>query len=177
VRDVHQILDQQHIVRGNMDRVEHVRLPLGAAELGRARGHGFADHRGIPRPDPDEVVLLDHRKWAQLCARGNRQIELRWNAHAMTRRVVTEAVVRALENPVGENLSLGERHAFVHAAIVERDDATLARTPHEHRPSGNLEPLGLIDGKFARTPGDVPGVFNKRIDGHRGAPRVTVAGL
>jgi hypothetical protein len=68
VRDVHQILDQQHVVRGNVDRVEHVRLPLRAAQFRRARGHGLTDHRGIPRPDPDEVVVLDHRKWAQLCA-------------------------------------------------------------------------------------------------------------
>ena len=170
MRDVHQVLDEQRVVRRHVHRVEHVRLPFPAGELGRRRRHRSAAERRVAHPDPGEAVLLDDGKWTKFCARRDRQVELRRDAHAVARGVVAEPVVRALEHAVGEDFAFRERHALVHAAIVERGELAAGGAPHQDRPAADLQAFGLVHRKLLRASGDVPGVLHEGIEGHRLTP-------
>src|SRR5204862_5767296 len=134
---------------------------------GRARRYRFADLRRVAGPYPHQAVLLDHGEGPQLRAGRDRQVELRRDANAVARAVVAEAVIGALEHAVGEHPTLGERHALVAAAVVERHDLAIASAPDQPRPAADLQPLRLVGGKLARAPGDGPRGLDEGIQEHR----------
>src|SRR5207248_4899971 len=48
--------------------------------------------------------------WSSDVCSSDLQVELRWDAHAVARGVVAEAVVGALEHAVGKDFAFRERH-------------------------------------------------------------------
>ena len=163
MRDVEQVLDEEPVIRRDLDRRTGIAFEVLVDELGRARRTRLAHAVRGARPHPHDAVLLDHRIGFQLGARRNRLLALRGNHHALTVPVVGEAVIGALQVAVRKDFSARERHALVHAAVVERDDLAFGGPPHDDRFLADPVALDLVDLDLVRHAHDIPGVFDERV--------------
>src|SRR5581483_10334813 len=108
----------------------------------------------IAHPQPDPVVLLDHRVRLHLCRR--RDAVLARNLHARTGRVVLQAVIRTVHD-VADELAHGERRLPVAAAVLQRHRLAVDGAEKNDRLiEDDPPPQGAIDLMVPCS--DVPGV-------------------
>ena len=153
VRDVHQVLD--HAAgsspapapgRTCACAIRRLRAPAcAAAPLAEL----CAGSPGQTQARPSCSTSGNGRSFARV---GNRQVELRRDAHAVAGAVIAEAVVGALEHAVGEHPAFRERHALVHAAVVEGASLPSAVRQSSTGRLHRRRPLGSFTGKSCERP-------------------------
>jgi hypothetical protein len=117
VRRVEQVLDQQQVVRLDVQVVAAVapRRIVHPVEVLDQRRVGL---RRLAHPDPDPVVLLDDGIGADLRARGDHV--LRRHSHALAGRIELQAMVGTLDD-VADQPAHRQRRLAMAAAVFERN--------------------------------------------------------
>jgi hypothetical protein len=156
VRQVHEVVDHEPVVAVDADHLA-VAGPGGVVvpvHVGHERGVGLGRIAG---PDPDEAVLLDHRKVAH--ARRGVERFLARHVGAAALAVVDQAVVAA-DQLVAFEAAERERHQPVPAGVFERGDLAVGAAEHHQ--------LLVADGArqqrvthFDVVGGGIPGVQRK----------------
>ena len=127
VRQVHQVVDDQAIIAGRVDRATIAR-PIGIMipmQVGHQRGIG---QRRIPRPDPDEAMTLNGGEGAH--GGGWVYRFLRGHERASPARVIADAVILALHLVAAQHAHR-KRQKAMPAGVLQRDGVAVLR-PIEH---------------------------------------------
>jgi len=117
MRQVHQIVDHQHVIA--FDRVDGV-LVRPARRIVMVReinDLGRVSQRGITHPQPHQLILLDGLIAAHL--RVPRDQLLPWDRHASSGGIENEAVIAALDAGLDDAAEMQRRGAMA-AAIGKR---------------------------------------------------------
>ena len=126
VRQVHQVVDHQAVVAGNVVQPAAVG-PLGVVGPGQVVDGGGVGLVGVAGPHPDEAVALHHRKAARL---GEPLHALAGHGHRLARAFHPQAVVAALQMAFAHRAQR-QRRAPVGAEVVQRGDL-IGRGTVEH---------------------------------------------
>ena len=129
VREVGEVVDDQQVVRVVVHVVRHA-APARILEIGNAQDGGRRSERRIAHPDPDDVLLLDHRVAAHAQALGD--VLLPGNLDALALAVELQAVVHAA-HVIAFQAPVGEQRAAMAAAVVERDHLAAVALVEQHR--------------------------------------------
>jgi hypothetical protein len=164
MRQVHQIVDHQHVIA--FDRVDVVlvrplRLVVVEREIDDRCRIGL---RCFAHPHPDELILLDHRIAAHPSVLGNARLPR--NGDAASRPVEDQTVVAALDAGLDDASHMQRRRAMAAPVGQRRGAVCLVAKQHERfvaDAAGERFCAELIG-----PGGDVPDVAEQ----HRRAPRV-----
>ena len=156
VRQVDQIVDQQLVMRPDMEAVAE-RHPAVLVQPGHRRQERRIGGFGRPHPDPDPAVFLDRRIGAQSGAARHPVLARHGDASAV--RVIGEAVIAA-DQPVADQPPLRQRQAAVDAAVYERArNAVLGAEEHDRLAAHRAGERGAAD---LRSGGrDVPSLLDE----------------
>src|SRR5665213_3326669 len=119
MRQVHQIVDHQHVIAP--DRVAGVLVRPGVV-IGEIDDRRRVGQRRIAHPHPDELVLLDQRIAFHRGVAGNEALAR--HLHAFARAVDDEPVIAALDALLDDRAA-AKRRGAVAAAVGERGGAAL----------------------------------------------------
>jgi len=158
VRDVEKVLDQKEIIGTNIHGTDHNGFPIVRPRLRCPRRLALLAFCGIARPDPDEAVLLDNREWSDLGLWRNRAGGVRWDHHAFAAHVIAQTMVGAFECAVLHEPSLGQRKAFVGAAVVIGNDVAVLRPPRHDGALADDMSRQCLWLELTREAGDIPAV-------------------
>src|SRR6266850_3264288 len=156
VRGVEQVLDQQQIVRLDVQIVA-AEAPFRIVEPVEVLDQAGISLRRVAGPDPDPVVLLDDR--VGLHFRRGRDAVLAGDLHAGARGIELQAVIRAMHD-VADQLAHRELRLPMAAAVLERDGLALDRAiQHDRLVEDDAPDHAASD--LVIPGGDVPGVANE----------------
>ena len=156
VAQIEQVVDDELIIGLDDDAVA-----LGGVQLRHVVEHReVRDFAGIgwrrAHPDPDRLVLLDHRIALHARARRNVFGAVRV-AYAGAAAVEFETVIRALDAVAADDLTHGERREAMGATILDgRDAAVTFAIEHDrlvHERAGDELPVTKLIGPRCHVPG------------------------
>ena len=162
MRQVHQIVDHQHVI--GLDRIDVVLVgpPRAIVMIRKVDDPGHVGLGRITHPQPYQLVLLDRGVAPHPGV--FRDQHLPGNPHAATRSVDDEAVIAAL-NPVSDHRAHMERRTPMTAAVGECSDAVRAVAKQHDRLVADAAGERLC-ADLIGPGGDVPGVTQQ----HRQPP-------
>ena len=157
VAEVEKIVDDQLDIGLDGDAVA-----LGRMQLRHVVHHGEIRNlrrigRLVAHPDPDRIVLLEHRVFFHAQPRGDVLVAVRVE-HAGARAVELKAVIGALDAVAVEHMTQAERGEAVRAAVVQRHDLAVALPEQHHRlvQDGAAEHAAVAEVFAPRR--DIPGI-------------------
>ena len=157
VGEVHQIVDHQPIVAGDMKEAAAIGplialRPRQRMQLGRVRPFG------VSGPDPDEAVALKHRKGAD----GGKIVDALARHAGRPAGAADRQPMIAAHQIAATHEAQRKRRAAVRAEILQRRDATVGAAIEYHGFAANLAREGLV-GQLIGGAGDIPGVAGPRL--------------
>ena len=160
MREVHQIVDHQHVIC--LDRIHRVLVgpAFAVVVVGKIDDAACVGARGIAYPDPDEAVFFHRRVAVHGGTRGNALLTR--DAYARARPVEYQPVVAALQAALGHAAQL-QRRASVRATVGQRANPARGIAEQHDRFAANSARQRLLSLNLVTPGGDVPFFANEQV--------------